>query len=432
MRLAIVGAGSLGTIIGALITRGGADPLLVDVNNEHVRVLNDRGATVTGKIELTVPVKAVAPEGMTGTYDVVLYAVKQYDNGTALAQLSPRLGPRSMVCTLQNGLPEEAVARAIGRERTVGCTVGWGATWMVPGVSMLTSPPETMGFNVGELDGAITERLTALAGVLSLVCPTAMTNDLAGIRWTKLVANAAYSGTASALGCTMGEVLDNQKALLCAAHIANETISVSRALGVVMGPMASKDLGGLAFRDHGELAAALELHHEIWGSQRALKPSMLQDLEKGRRCEIDAINGAAPLAGRRIGVATPVNDQIVAIVRGIESGLHRWGFKTSGENCHAGRRLRYRAKKISHIGFLQPSGKTVRNRLFSSNPKIGTLSRTGIGALPASRGLLRQSVALKERRVAHEFDAVRILRALTHFEPAPAVRGPERTTHCSA
>jgi len=327
MRLAITGAGSLGTIIGALMTKNGGDPVLIDINEDHVRTLNDRGATITGELDLTVPVRAITPDRMTGTYDVVLYAVKQYDNDKALEQLMPHIGPGSVVCTLQNGLPEEAVAQMVGRKRTVGCTVTWGATWMGPGVSRLTAPVYKMGFDTGELDGTVTERIESVAAILRLVCPTTITRNLAGIRWTKLLANAAYSGMGSVLGSTMGDVLRHPKALLCAAHVANEAISVSRTLGVAMEPIAGTDFTGLAFKNKEELAEALALHHAIWDPMAALKPSMLQDLEKGKRCEINAINGMVFAWGRKVKVPTPVNDWVVETVRGIEAGLYKPGFE---------------------------------------------------------------------------------------------------------
>lgn len=326
MRLAIMGAGSLGTIIGALITRNGGDPVLIDINKEHVAALNERGATITGVIDLTVPVKAITPDQMTSVYDVIIYAVKQYDNGSALEGLAPHIGPTSVVCTIQNGLPEVAVAGAVGRERTIGCAVAWTATWIEPAVSMLTSPIDTMGFDVGEMDGTMTKRLQSLAALLSLVCPTAMTPNLTGVRWAKLVANAAYSGVAAALGCTMGEVQTDPKALLCAAHVANEAINVSGSLGIGLETLGGKDLRGLAFSNKGELTEALLLHYAIWGRQDAHKPNMLQDLEKGKKCEIDAINGAVSAWGKKVGVPTPVNDKVVELVKGVEKGLRRPGF----------------------------------------------------------------------------------------------------------
>ncbi|MDH7480309.1 MAG: 2-dehydropantoate 2-reductase N-terminal domain-containing protein, partial [Syntrophomonadaceae bacterium] len=133
MRVAVVGAGSLGTIIGAMLTRAGRDVVLVDANREQVRALNEKGAQVVGFLELTVPVKAITPGEMEGIYDLVLYLVKSNFDDVALPQILPHLGPDSIVLTLQNGLPEEKVAELVGASRTMGGAVGWGATWIAPG-----------------------------------------------------------------------------------------------------------------------------------------------------------------------------------------------------------------------------------------------------------------------------------------------------------
>jgi len=116
MRMAIMGAGSLGTIIGALITKGGREIELIDINKEHVDALNNSGARITGFLDLCVPVKAIVPSEMTGTYDLVFLLTKQVYNKTTLAQLLPHLSEDSIVCTLQNGVPEDYVVRDRARK----------------------------------------------------------------------------------------------------------------------------------------------------------------------------------------------------------------------------------------------------------------------------------------------------------------------------
>lgn len=253
-------------------------------------------------------------------FDIVFYLVKQTHNDTALKQLLPHLHENSVVCTLQNGVPEDAVADVVGRERTIDCAVGWGATWIRPGVSMLTSDPGKMTYDIGELDGRLTERVQNAAALLNLAGQAETTTNLPGFRWTKLLVNATFSGMSAALGCTFGEILDNDKALTCVAHIANETIQVVDALGVTMEPIQGHNLKILAFTNQEEMLAKFPVYHAVYGPHRLLKASMLQDLEKGRKCEIDAINGFISLWGQKNSVATPVNDQVVSIIRAIEVG----------------------------------------------------------------------------------------------------------------
>lgn len=326
MNVALMGAGSLGTILGALAVKNGCDILLIDANKEHVNVLNEKGATITGKLDINVPVRAITPEQMTGTYDIVFYMVKQTHNQTALPQLLPHLHENSVVCTLQNGVPEDAVAEIVGRHRTIGCAVGWGATWVAPGVSMLTSEPDKMTYDVGELDGKITERLKTVSGILNLAGKAEMTTNLTGTRWTKLLVNSTFSGMSAVLGCTFGEVMDDEKALSCVAHIANETIAVIKKLGITMEPIQGHDLSILAFNDKAGMLSKFPIYKAVYGPHRALRASMLQDLEKGKKTEIDAINGIVSSWGKKLGIPTPVNDQVVEIIKGIEDGRYSFVF----------------------------------------------------------------------------------------------------------
>jgi 2-dehydropantoate 2-reductase len=321
-----MGAGSLGTIIGALVSKENREVVLIDANREHVNALNQKGATITGKMDLNVPVKAITPDEMEGIYDIVLFLVKQTYNDVALKQLLPHLGPDSVVCTLQNGVPEDAVAEVVGKERTMGGTVGWGATWIGPGVSMLTSDPAKMTFDLGELDGSIRERTLKVKELLDPIGQTVIVPNLIGIRWTKLLVNATLSGMSAVLGCTFGEVLDNEKALTCAAHIGNEALLIARARGISMEPLQGHDLTALGFRTKKEMVARFPLYHAIFGPHRLLKASMLQDLEKGRKTEIDAINGEVSKWGARLSIPTPVNDKVVEIVKGIENGKYTYSF----------------------------------------------------------------------------------------------------------
>jgi len=131
MRIVLVGAGSMGTILGALLAKGGEDIVLVDVNQQHVKALNESGARITGHMDLTVPVRAILPDDMQGPYDLVIYLVKTTNDEKALAEILPHLNDGSVLITLQNGVPEEKVSAAIGKERTLGGAIAWGATFLV-------------------------------------------------------------------------------------------------------------------------------------------------------------------------------------------------------------------------------------------------------------------------------------------------------------
>jgi 2-dehydropantoate 2-reductase len=317
MRAAIVGIGSLGTIIGALITKGGKRIDLFDSYKDNVDALNASGATVTGTIDVNVPVTAYTPEQMSGQYDLVFLLTKQTNNGAVLPQLLPHLGRNSVVCTLQNGIPEDSVASIVGRDRTIGGAVGFGATWLKPGVSSLTSSysaVEKFAFEIGEIDGVVRPRLDVARQYLECVGRTEIRSNLTGIRFTKILMNATFSGMSAALGCTFGDVLYSPKAMTCLAFVANECIAVAHARGVRLVEMQGEDLESFELSSPADIPSKMPLYRKIWGQHAKLKASMLQDLEKGRDCEINYINGVICEHGSACGVATPFNDKIVELV----------------------------------------------------------------------------------------------------------------------
>ena len=330
MRAAIVGAGSLGTIIGALITQAGKQIDLIDAYREHVDALNRTGATITGSLDLNVPVIALTPDQMSGTYDLVFLLTKQTANRETLTPLLPYLHANSIVCTLQNGIPEHSVAEVVGVERTVGGAVGFGATWVRPGVSSLTSSQDALkrfAFEIGEVDGVHRPRLAQVQEYLECVGTTEIRTDLMGIRFSKLLMNATFSGMSAALGCTFGAVLEDPRAMTCLAFVADECIKVAHAHGVRLVTMQGENLESFELDSAADIPSKMPLYRKIWGAHAALRASMLQDLEKGRETEIRYINGLVCDKGRARGVATPFNDKIVELIVEAQSrrGINDFG-----------------------------------------------------------------------------------------------------------
>ena len=234
-----------------------------------------------------------------------------------LKNLLPHLHAQSIVCTLQNGIPEESVAAVVGRERTVGGAVGFGATWLRPGVSSLTSAYETVekfAFEIGEIDGLVRPRLDVVREYLDCVGKTEIRAEFMGTRFTKVLMNATFSGMSAALGCTFGDVLEDPKAMTCLAFVADECIKVAHARGVRLVTMQGEDLETFELNSAADIPSKMPLYRKIWGRHVKLKASMLQDLEKGRDCEINYINGIICQQGRECGVATPFNDKITELV----------------------------------------------------------------------------------------------------------------------
>ncbi len=319
MRIAIMGAGSLGTILGAFIAKSGRNVTLVDPYKDHVDALNRDGAKVIGEVEFIQPVKACLPSEMNGIYDVVFYMTKAPSNKAALPQLLPHINENSVVITLQNGIPEEAVASYVGKERTMGGTVGWGAVFQGPGVSKLTSKIEIVekhAFEIGELDDVVKERTYKVKEILECMGHTSILPDLAGARWSKLFLNAVYSGMSVAIGGSYGDVEDNEIAFKVSTFVGNEVVKAARLNGVrLIDDFQGVDLKELEFNNEEERQKAIEICHKLLKPQRALTASMLNDLRRGIwQTEIDEICGSVSRAGKKVGFPTPFTDKIIELV----------------------------------------------------------------------------------------------------------------------
>ncbi|SET57664.1 ketopantoate reductase [Oceanobacillus limi] len=323
MKIAIMGAGSLGTIIGAYLSKGNDDIELIDVNKEHVAALNESGATITGTVKETIPVKAITPQEMSGTYGMVLLLTKQTYNEDVLDSLMPFLDDNSVILSLQNGVPEEYLTSKIGGNRIIGGSVEFGATWVQPGVSELTTAVDAFqanAFQIGELNGAITDRINSIKGILDQVGGTNISTNLVGTKWAKLLVNVAMSGMSTALGCTYGDILKNETAVTSAVMLADETIRVGNASDVQFTELAGINLEVFKLNDdRSNLQDVIGFAKKVFAPQALLKASMLQDLEKGRKSEINYINGVISTKGRNAGITTPFNDLLVKLVEKAEN-----------------------------------------------------------------------------------------------------------------
>ena len=320
-RNAIYGAGSLGTVLGAYITKNGGQIDLINRNKAHVEALREKGARITGTIEMTVPVTAYTPDEMSGTYDIILLMTKQLFNKEVVTQLKDYLAEDGVIVTLQNGLPEPGIAEIVGSNRTVGCVVEWGATLSAPGECTLTSDPASLSFHMGKMEGISDEQFGKVKDLLQLMCPVHEEENLVGARWSKLLINATFSGLGTVVGGVFGDVSENKAAAKVAVRCMKECIDVGHAAGAEFAPVQGKNITALFYYKNAiKRAFATFLIPIAMKKHRAIEPSMLQDLKKGKPCEIDAINGIVCEWGRKCGVKTPINDKIVEIIKKCEAG----------------------------------------------------------------------------------------------------------------
>lgn len=321
MRIAIYGAGSLGTILGAFIHKGGVDIELINRNKSHVEALNKRGAQVVGSIKFCEPVVAYTPEEMSGKYDILFLMTKQQENDKVVARLSNYLAADGVLVTFQNGLPEVGISALLGEGRVLGCTVAWGATMQSPGVCELTSDPDALSFSLGSISAHRSKHFDTVKELLELMGTVDVEDNFLGTRWSKLLINAAFSGMSAVLGCTFGEAAGPFASRRIIQGLIKECIDVCAAGNIRIEPVQGKDIVKLLdYKGVLKRTVSFFIIPIAIRKHAKLKASMLQDLEKNKLTEVDAINGAVSAYGRKVGCATPLNDRVVEIIHRIERG----------------------------------------------------------------------------------------------------------------
>jgi 2-dehydropantoate 2-reductase len=305
MKIAIVGCGAMGSVYAALLGAAGHEVWAIDAWREHVEAMRSQGLRLEGASgDRTVRLNATTQAAEAGPCDLVIIATKAMHVEPAAESVRALLGPDTLVLSIQNGLggPDTA-ARVLGRERLlVGVVGGFGASMRGPGHAHHNGWELV---RLGELSGPITPRLEKVAevwrsGGFKVKC----FDDIGQLVWEKLICNVCFSGTCALTEFTIAQVMNDPDAWEVASGCAKEAYAVARAKGVrldIEEPVAYVRNFGSKIPD--------------------ARPSMLLDHMAGRMSEIDAINGAIPVAGKALGVATPYNTVVSALVRAKERRL---------------------------------------------------------------------------------------------------------------
>ena len=235
--------------------------------------------------------------------------------------MKPYLTEKGVIVTLQNGIPEPGIAEIVGEDHTMGCVVEWGATLSAPGESTLTSEPDSLSFHMGKMKGITDEQVAQVKQLLETMCPVHIEENLLGARWSKLLINATFSGLGTVVGGLFGDVSESPEVKGIALKCMKECIDVGHAAGAEFAPVQGKDITKLFYYKNGlKKAFSLFLLPIAMKKHRLLEPSMLQDLKKGKPCEVDAINGVVCDWGRKCGIPTPINDRIVEVIKKEQAG----------------------------------------------------------------------------------------------------------------
>jgi 2-dehydropantoate 2-reductase len=302
MKIAIVGTGAMGSVYAGLLAAAGHEVWAIDTWREHVDAMRAKGLRVEGASgDRTVPLHATADAKEAGVCDLVIIATKAMHVAQAAEASRSLLGPETQVLSIQNGLggPDTA-ARVLGRERVmVGVVGGFGASMKGPGHVHHNGWEQV---RLGEFAGPVTPRLERIAeiwrsGGFKVKC----FDDIEQLVWEKLICNVCYSGTCAITERTVGEVMEDPYAFQVASTCAQEAFAVAKARNVK-----------LDFQD------ATAYVRDFGSKIPNARPSMLLDHMARRMSEIDAINGAIPVAGKDVGVAAPYNEAISNLVRAKE------------------------------------------------------------------------------------------------------------------
>ena len=318
-RIAVIGAGAIGGITAGLMAAAGQDVWLVCKHMEISDLANGRGLRLQGHCGArTVPVHSVADIAeLKGLFDLCLIATKAYDMPACAKAMLPLLKADALVVSMQNGICTDALAAIVGKERTVGCSIGWGATMHGPGELEMTSGGEMI---IGALTDQRPPRMEALRQALSAVTPTQISDHIYAQLYSKLIVNSCITSLGALSGLPLGEMLKHRRAREIFLAIIGEAVAVAQAMGLRIPPFGGKLDYEKLMRGSGPLDR-LRRHAMICLvglKYRRLKSSSLQSLERGRPTEIDYFNGYIAEKGAQLGVDCPVNRRITAMVKEIE------------------------------------------------------------------------------------------------------------------
>lgn len=336
--IAVVGAGAVGGYVGGLLAHNGHDVTLIDHWPEHIDAIRKSGLQIHGltpEERYSVKVKTmhlteVQSLSKKNRIDIAFISVKSYDTEWATMLIAPYLAPDGYVVSLQNCINDERIAEIVGWGKAIGCIVSRVSSDLVAaGEVHRTSPFVGAGSNtfyVGEVHGRVTKRLEELAELIDGVDGCQVTTNLWGMRWSKLCVNVIRNGVSAATGMGGNQRDAHENARRFSIRLGGEAVRVGKALGYDFDKVATYDAESLALAAEGNAAALKEIEgiilHELktLGRSDAQLPSMGQDIRKGRRTEIEYINGFVAAHGDRIGIPAPTNAIITDLVKKVERG----------------------------------------------------------------------------------------------------------------
>lgn len=322
MTITVYGAGAIGGVTGAALARAGHDVLLVDRAEDHVAAMNAHGLIIESREgSATIPVRSISPTALGRELGLVLLAVKSQDTTGSLEVLAPRLAASGAIVSLQNGLNEELIARAVGAERTIGCLVNWAADWIAPGKILHGGHGALV---LGELDGRRSDRVQGLAKLLAVVAPTEVTGNILGYTWAKHVYGALLIATA-VVDAHVYDVVERapevQQMLIA---LVVESMRTAEAAGIRLEPFdeyVPADYRAAALGDAAARQRAMTTIAHHYRQHTKTKTGIWRDLAvRKRKTEVDGQLGVLVRKGEAAGVAMPLTRRLMELIRDLEDG----------------------------------------------------------------------------------------------------------------
>jgi 2-dehydropantoate 2-reductase len=321
-RILIWGAGAIGGTVGAVLARAGHDVTFVDIEADHVAAICDpaRGLHITGPVtSFSVTAPAFVPEALAGTWEHVYLCVKAQHTEAAARALASHLADDGYVVSLQNGLCEDLIARIVGHARVIGAFINFGADWLGAGEVLFANRG---AFVIGELDGRISERLSALLAVLQDVEPAAIVTDrIASYLWGKLgYGSFLFAQALGQLG--IADCLARPELLPLWCKLGREVNAVAAAIGVA--PIGFNGYDPAAFGAGGSEAAARRSVDAMVAFNRPnakTHSGVWRDLAiRKRRTEVDVQIRPIAEIGTAHGLACPTVQKLVDMIHEVEDG----------------------------------------------------------------------------------------------------------------
>jgi 2-dehydropantoate 2-reductase len=330
-KLAFMGAGAVGSYIGGHFSRQGEDVTLIDPWPDHIDTIKRDGLQLEGtQGEYLVHPRALHLHEVQSLFkdpvDIAFVCVKSYDTIWATELIRQYLTPNGFIVTLQNSINEERIASVVGWGRVIGCIASSiSVNAYKPGHVTRTVQPGGPGYTVfraGEVHGRITPRLEELVRMLSNIDSAKATTNLWGERWTKLVVNSMGNGVSAITGMGGKDMTLSPEVRRLSIQLGGEAVAVGQALGF--------NLESIRGSEPAELKAAAQGDRQAFEKAEAAmlkglarmtdegRPSTGQDIVKGRRTEIDYINGLVADKGDEAGIPTPTHRALVEVVKQVE------------------------------------------------------------------------------------------------------------------